>query len=63
MGTIQHQLIGQLKEVNFKILAQREQTIVAGSLPFTSTMIQGFSKSSSSDVSFYSKEENTCLKL
>ena len=34
MGTIQHQLIGQLKEVNFKILAQREQTIVAGSLPF-----------------------------
>lgn len=34
-GTIQHQLIGQLKEVNFKILAQREQTIVAGgSLPF-----------------------------
>ena len=34
MGTIQHQLIGQLKEVNFKILAQREQTIVAGSLLF-----------------------------
>ena len=34
MGTIQHQLIGQLKGVNFKILAQREQTIGAGSLPF-----------------------------
>ena len=29
-GRFQHQLIGQLKEVNFKILAQREQTIVAG---------------------------------
>ena len=34
MGTIQHQLIGQLKGVNFKILAQREQAIGAGSLSF-----------------------------
>ena len=34
MGTIQHQLIGQLKGVNFKILAQREQSIGAGSLSF-----------------------------
>ena len=34
MGAIQHQLINQLEEVDFKTLAQREQLIGAGSLSF-----------------------------